>query len=132
MKSRSLTDYLVAAKERTGLMSDRRLGVALGGSIEMVSQWRTQGKFPSEARMVRLADMAGVPRDQALLDLAEWKSDETTRDTWRMIRAKIAGAAAAVLLLVSAQPVTSPAPGLYIMENLKRRFRGTRLALLAR
>jgi len=100
MKSRSVVDYINAAKARAGFKSDRALGMALGGSVDLVAAWRnTARKYPSDEKMLRLADMAGIPRDQALLDLADWKADETTRATWRLIRAKLASVAAAVLLV---------------------------------
>lgn len=71
-----LTEYLDLARERTGIPSDNRLSIALGVSQQSVVAYRRGTATPTPAKMVRLAHLAGVPAEVALLDRAAWQADD--------------------------------------------------------
>ncbi len=70
--------YLDCAKEKTGLSTDLALNFALGYKGLSVSDIRNGRKFPSDHVMLKLADMAGVPPEEALLDLNSWRTKGTS------------------------------------------------------
>lgn len=129
---RELNDYIVLAVERQGLRSRNRLNLLLQTSSALVSQWDRGRAWPNEANMCKLADLAGIPRDEALLDLAIWRSDDVNaRNTWKTLRDRLVTAAAVAVLAITCG-TWKPAPaeastyavssGLYIMESLRRLF----------
>lgn len=120
-----LIGYLDTARARAGLTSDRRLGDAIGVSKNSISQYRLGIATPHPAVMLRLAELAGVPGEVALLDRASWQADDTrSRDVMARLRSLVAAATAACLLFVLVLPAVSATivhdtihRTLYIMEN---------------
>ena len=95
---RSIEEYLDLAKARADIKSDRQLGPAIGQSTQTVTHYRRKNAWPSDDAMLRLADLAGIPREEALLDLACWRSTSHARPTWQAIAAKLAAVAPAAFL----------------------------------
>ncbi len=71
--------YIDAAKTRAGVGSDRQLGFLLGLSASAVCAWQRGRSWPDDETMVRLAALAGVAADEALLDLNIWRAKEPAR-----------------------------------------------------
>lgn len=71
---RSVDDYLDLARNRQKLPSDRQLCAHLKCTDAVVSQWRKRKSFPSDEHMVRLAELAGLDPQVALLELACWRA----------------------------------------------------------
>lgn len=70
----TVDDYIDAARARSGLPSDRQLGVHLGLSSGALNQWRTRRAWPSDDHMIRLAELAGLDPLAALIDLNRWRT----------------------------------------------------------
>ncbi len=89
---RTLSWYIKRIQQKGGAISMRKLSVGIGVSNNAVSNWMKPGldgrqKFsPSPETMVRIAEIAGVPVDLALVDLQYWKSIGTPMEiTWAEI-----------------------------------------------
>ena len=91
--------YCDLAIKRNKIRSDRDLAAALGFTGPSVSNWRTKRAWPSDETMLKLADLAGIEPEQALLDLNLWRSFDTPAfAVYERLAKKIAGTAAAALL----------------------------------
>lgn len=73
---KTLNDYVEAAKTRTGFKSERKMCEALNLSSNTFNGYR-KGKLPSDETMVKLAKMAHIDPETALLDLNIWRSAGT-------------------------------------------------------
>ena len=84
-----LTEYLDLARERAGIASDNALGRALGVSSPAMVAYRRGLSSPTPERMVKLAELAGVSPELALLHRMSWQADGmVSRDVVsRMLRA---------------------------------------------
>lgn len=138
----TITEYLDAARARRFLEADVHLSLVLGQSSAWASQVRRGLTFPSEDAMVRLAELAGISPDIALLDLArERAKNPAVRSTWANILQRIAVAVVVALLPVGATRVSvanaqdAKAPleiGTTVYYQKSRaRFRAKVLALMA-
>lgn len=98
-----LADYLDTAKARGNFASDTKLSIAMGSSPAWAHMVRTGKMLPSDEAMLRLADLAGVSPDIALLDLSRARAvDPRVRSTWANILQRIAVAVVAALLPIGA------------------------------
>lgn len=99
---RTLDWYLDQAKAREEIGSDRRVALAMRMDQSTVYQMRKRGILPSEPTMLKLAALAGVPAEEALLDLAMWKArDPESRSIYARIAERLKDAAAAWALWLS-------------------------------
>jgi transcriptional regulator with XRE-family HTH domain len=73
---RTLNDYLDAACARHGI-SDNRLSQLLGIRRQTLHAWRGDLTQPREDTLLALADLAGIPGDQALIEAAIWRCSKT-------------------------------------------------------
>lgn len=89
----TIDQYCDLAKDRAALASDRQLSRRLGFSTNSVTQWRTKRTWPSDDTMRRLADLAGMDQEQALIDLNIWRSEGPTRAMYEHIATVLAAAA---------------------------------------
>ena len=108
----TIDDYCDRAIARHDhITSDRGLGRALGFSGAPVTFWRCKRAWPSPETMVRLAMLAGLDREQALLDLGIWsaKSPEVRSAYSRMAEKVNQGVRA--LLIVGGLSWLLGAPG---------------------
>ena len=71
-----LTDYMDLARTHSGLGSDNRLAAALEISQASISIYRRGYSMPTPAKMVKLAKLAGIPPEVALLHRASWQADD--------------------------------------------------------
>lgn len=128
-----LVEYLDAAKARVNIASDSKLALAMGQNPAWVYQVRCGKALPSDESMLRLADLAGVSPDVALLDLQRIRArDPRVRSVWANILQRVAVTAAALALYVApvettaqfTQGANSPfgAGPLYIIKNRRPTF----------
>ena len=97
----TIDDYCDTAKQRCRFRSDRVLSKALNVNNSSVSQWRTKRTWPADETMLRLADLAGVDPEQALLDLNAWRAaSSTVRSVYERIASRIAVAIAVIFVFV--------------------------------
>ena len=124
-----LPTYLDRARERAGFTSDRQLAVAVGVAQNTLRQYRIGLAAPSPERMLRLAELAEVPAERALVDAFSWRADgPKSRAVMAQIMAMVQGSAAALVLGFMA--FSSPASAVtighethgtrYIMERKRR------------
>lgn len=104
---RTVDDYLDAARARLRLPSDRQLAKKLEITPTSLNGWRSKRAWPADAQMVRLAQLAGLDPDLALIDLNTWRAKGTDAQAGyarlREIVAK-ASAAALAIMVVAATP----------------------------
>lgn len=94
--------YLDQAREKSGAKSDRQLSEMMGYSSKIVCQLRNNPKFnPSDEMMIKIADIANVERETALLDLGYWRSSGAAREVYKGMMQRV-GAFASIFLFVSA------------------------------
>jgi hypothetical protein len=95
-----LIGYMDTAKARAGLPSERRFAIALGVSHQTLRLWRVGLSVPQPELMLRLAELAGVPGELALLDRMAWLADgPRSRDIVSRIRSQMALAVASMTLV---------------------------------
>ena len=103
-----LIGYLDAARARAGLASDRQLAGALGLSQGAVFHFRHRRAFPADDVMIRLAQLAGVEPERALLDLNIWRTEGTPAASfYRQLLMSLSTAAAILLSIVYSPPASS-------------------------
>lgn len=129
----TLEHVLDRAKERANLRSDRELGRAIGSSNpSYISFYRTRNVLPSDGQMIRLAELAEMDPNEALLWLNVWRAkDETAKSRYKKMIATIASAAA-LIAMAPAIPQLSQDVAissdhenlrvLNIMRNIRRRL----------
>lgn len=97
----TIAEYLDAAKARGKFTSDTKLSIALGQGPAWVSMIKRGIAHPGEDAMIKLAELAGVSPDIALLDLArERAKSPAVRSAWANILQRIAVAVVVALLPV--------------------------------
>lgn len=127
---RTVDWYIDRALIRSGAPSDRTLGVELGLSPNSLTNYRTRRAWPSDQAMIRLAELADIDPDIALMDLNAWRAKaDDVRDRYtnlaRMLeKAGVAVAAAIIAVVGIAAPTETKAEQtdvsagpMYIMEN---------------
>ena len=96
--------YIKTAKERAKISSDRKLSAMLLLPSNAVSGYKNKGVLPSDETMVRLARIAHISPEQALMDLNIWRSEGQSKVFYSKIAKMIEKAAvttAAVALMAS-------------------------------
>lgn len=73
---KSFTDYAEKAIARYGLTGYNNLARELGINKASVSYLRSGKNIPSEETMIKLAELAGLPKEEALIDLNLWRSKD--------------------------------------------------------
>jgi hypothetical protein len=109
---RTIDIYCDEAIRINDLKSDAGLSRALNYKGNTVSNFRTKRTWPSEETMVKLANLAGIPAEEALLELAVWRTHDTIAgEVYTRVLARIAHAAClAFILLFSGQDAQANQP----------------------
>lgn len=104
-----MIDYLEAARARLAPRGRRRepswnqLSFALGHtSNSMVSRWKRGEDIPGPDDMIRLAELAGLNPDRAILDRASWRAAKDAQPAAAARFAALAARVVAPLVLVLA------------------------------
>ena len=102
---RNFQDYISEAQKKQNLYSLSKIAQKIGISANSVSVMYKNKTLPSEETLIKIADLAGIPREEALLDLSIWsaKSDDA-KSTWKKIR-EMLKTAALVLTFASFYPL---------------------------
>ncbi len=82
---KTISDYIEAAKNRQGFVTDADLDYALGFKRGMICRFRKETVYPTEQTMIKIADMADISIQQALLELSYWKADGAAKVAYEQI-----------------------------------------------
>jgi hypothetical protein len=105
---KTINAYLDAALKRQNLTSLRQLSAALGIEASIVPQYNIGRMLPADDVMVKIAELAGVRPEKALIDLNTWRAkDPKVRKLYADL-AKTLGIAA----MMMGPPGGSPPPAL--------------------
>lgn len=106
-KMRNFNDYAERAIKRYGLAGNNALARELGVNKSSISQMSAGKIYPAEATMIKLAELAGMPKEEALIDLNLWRSKDKPelQKIWQNL-AKILGC----LILFLSIKVHTPLP----------------------
>lgn len=100
-----IQDYLDTARARGNLSADWKLAVALGLSPQWAARIRGGLDLPSPEVMLRLADLAGVQPERALLDLNLWRAKSpSVAKVYAGIIQRLGAACIVSALLVAGSP----------------------------
>ena len=84
---RNFQDYISEAQKKQNLYSLSKIAQKIGISANSVSVMYKNKTLPSEETLIKIADLAGIPREEALLDLSIWSAkSEDAKSTWEKIR----------------------------------------------
>lgn len=83
----NFTDYLRIAIRRQNLKNQNALAKELGISSASMANLKTGKKLPSEKTMLKIAELAGLPKEEALINLNTWraKDDADRLAVWQRI-----------------------------------------------
>ena len=116
---KNLEFYLEAAKKNHEIKSDAKLASALGISTTSVLQWRYGRSFPADETMVRLAALAGISKEQALLELSYWRADGEAKETYAGLIKRLGVLSAATMLIIS---LNKPVKAHELNQNINHSF----------
>ena len=71
---KNFSDYMLLAINRHGLKGNNALARELGIKNSSMSALYTGKALPAESTMIKLAELAGLPKEEALIDLNLWRS----------------------------------------------------------
>lgn len=99
---RSIDEYLDAAKLRNNVPSDAQLSTLVGVRQSVISCMRTRRSWPSDATMVRIAELAGVDPHEGLVDLSIWRNGDNghVQALWADLKKKLTPIAASLCLIM--------------------------------
>lgn len=97
---RSVQDYILEAKKKAHIPSNNRLAQEIkiaGPSLVNISKGKG---LPAEETLLKIADLAGISREEALLDLSIWRAKSPeAKSTWENIKKLLNTAAMAGSML---------------------------------
>lgn len=86
----TLDKYLGTAKAARSFSSDRQLAEALGLNATAVNGWRKRRAWPSDDSAVKVAELAGLDPEAALIDLNIWRAKTPeVRETYTLLRDRL-------------------------------------------
>lgn len=99
---KSFDEYTTRAINRYGLAGNNALARELGVNKSSISQMSAGKIYPAESTMIKLAELAGLPKEEALIDLNMWRSKDKPelQKVWQRI-SKMIGCLLMILLLSS-------------------------------
>jgi len=80
-------------------LSDREFSTALGLNPSAINQWRKRNVLPNDLTMIKIAILAGVPVEIALLELNAWRSKDLAQVVYKNILKKLTGAVTTAIML---------------------------------
>ena len=113
------SDYTNKVIQRYGLRGQNAVARELGITTASMSKFMSGKIPPSEETMIKLAELAGLPKEEALIDLNLWRSknDPKRHEIWLRI-SKMVGCL--LLLIICLLPSFSYAANhnIYIMRQI--------------
>ena len=108
----TIDDYLDAARDRTGLPSDRQLALKMRIEPASLNAWRTKRSWPADHQMVNLAELAELDPDLGLVELNIWRTKSpAAREHYSAIRRLITAAGLVAGFITAMLPALLGAAG---------------------
>jgi len=110
---KKIKNYIELAHKKTGIKSQNQLARKIGISGASLSRIASGASIPSEGTILKLADLAGVSKEQALLERSYWLADAETKPIYHKILEGVKKGAAVILLMqaLSANPAVAGVTG---------------------
>lgn len=101
--------YIYKAIEKQHLNNQNQLCKLINISSAAMADLKNGKKLPSENTVLKVAALAGIPAEKALIDLNMWraKGDEKRLNVWKNISKMLGGLSAISLILLSNLPALS-------------------------
>lgn len=109
-EDRNLNYYICNAMANQGVLSERELSKTLGKAHNFVNNLLVGKALPSDEVMMKIADLAGLDKQAALLDLNVWRSPTPVRDAYVGILQKLTQTTAAIAILAASSLTLAPSP----------------------
>lgn len=98
---RDFKNYVERAKKNQDLTSDAKLAQRIKITGASLSNMINKKISPSEETLIKIADLAGISREEALLDLSIWRAkSEDVKNTWEKIRELLKIAAMSLIIII--------------------------------
>ncbi len=106
---KNFTDYAEKAISRFGLSGYNNLAREIGVTKCVMSQFRHNKATPSDETFLKIVELAGMPKEEALIDLNLWRSKDKPelQKVWQRL-SKMIGCYAAPLLFLLNIPFAAP------------------------
>lgn len=85
---RTVKDYISEAQKKQNIPSNNKLAYALGITPTALSAIYKSKNIPSDETMIKLAELAGIPEEEALVDLSIWRNENSpkAKEIWEKVR----------------------------------------------
>ena len=99
---KKFSDYAEKAIKRYGLAGYNNLAREIGVTKCVMSEFRNEKKTPSEETFLKIVELAGLPKEEALIDLNLWRSKDKpeVQKIWQRL-SKMIGCALLISILNS-------------------------------
>lgn len=84
---RTFQDYVFEARRKQEIYSNEKLAKAIGIAGPSLSVMFNNKTLPAEETILKLAELAGIPPEEALIDLQIWKAKSPeAKSIWERMR----------------------------------------------
>ena len=84
---RTIKDYISEAQKKQGIPSNNKLAAAIGITNGGLSNLYKGKAIPTDETILKLAELAGIPEEEALIDVSIWRAaDPKTKSIWERMR----------------------------------------------
>lgn len=84
---RTVQDYISEARKKNGIYSNNKLASAIGLTGPAIVNIVKNKALPSEETLLKIANLADISPEEALLDLSIWRAKSPeAKSTWEKIR----------------------------------------------
>jgi hypothetical protein len=105
---RTFQDYVSEAQQKNDIHSLSKLAQMIGISKNSMSVMYKKQTLPGETTILKLAELAGIPPEEALIDLQIWKAKSPeAKSVWEKLRNMVISLT--LMFAVLAVPWHSPA-----------------------
>lgn len=111
--------YIETAKQNQGFKYDNQIDQALGFKASMMSMVKKGKTHLSDESMAKLADLAGVDKEIALLDLNIMRAPPTLQKTYAGILQKLTQTTAVIAIFAASTIAFAPSSAIAKVSNQK-------------
>lgn len=115
---RDIRFYIQTAKKKQGITSNRELCKLLGVSHNATNTYYNNGSLPADETMVKIAELAKIDTETALLDLAMWRTSGAAQKAYANILQKITQVTAMIIALIGFTLAPTPSHASQNIDNV--------------